>query len=126
MLSKRTRDGYLTVDALVALAVTTLAVSAAVALASHTVAQIARARDRLTAVRIADDIYEGLYSGELADGAHNGVTEGRSWSYTAASAATDEQPSFARKVRIVVDRKFRSDLVVEAVMPPAPATASSN
>lgn len=119
------REGYLTVDALVALAVTTLAVTAAVALASNTVANVSRARDRLTAARVADDIYQGLYAGERADGAHSGQTNGRTWSYTTSSAG-DDLPASVRKVRIVVDRKLRTDLVVEAVLPPAPATASSN
>jgi type II secretion system protein I len=120
------REGYLTVDALVALAVTTVAVTAAVALASNTVANVSRARDRLAAVRIADDLYEELYAGERADGAQTGVTDGRTWSYTTSSADDDPQPSAVRRIRIVVDRKLRPDLVIEAVLPPAPATASSN
>lgn len=122
----RGREGYLTIDALVGLAVTTLAVTAAVALASNTVANVSRARDRLAAVRIADDLYEGLYAGERADGAQSGVTDGRTWSYATSTAGDDGQTSAVRKVRIVVDRKLRPDLVVEAVLPPAPATASSN
>lgn len=120
------REGYLTVDALVALAVTTVAVTAAVALASNTVANVSRARDRLAAVRIADDLYEGLYAGARAEGAQTGVTDGRTWSYTTSSASDDVRPSSVRRVRIVVDRRLRPDLVVEAVLPPAPATASSN
>lgn len=119
------RDGYLTVDALVALTVTTVAVTAAVALASNTVANVSRARDRLAAAQVADEIYQGLYAGERADGEHSGQTDGRAWSYTTSSAG-DDQPASVRKARIVVDRRLRPDLIVEAVVPPAPATASSN
>jgi len=120
------RGGYLTIDAMVALTITVLAVAAAVALASNAVSRMAQARDRLTATRIADDLYEDLYAGERAGGQQVGETEGRSWTYTSTGAGTDDVPSAARRVRIVVDRRFGPDLVVEAVVPPAPATASSN
>lgn len=139
--SARARDGYLTVDAMVALTLTVFAVSAAVALASNAVSRMAQARDRLTAVRIADDLYEGLYAGERPDGQQSGTTDGRSWTYISSSAATESTPSVARRLRITVDRRFGADLVVDAVLPPtprapveagepveptAPATASSN
>ncbi|MDI6623296.1 MAG: hypothetical protein QME55_01075 [Brevundimonas sp.] len=120
------RGGYLTIDAMVALAITVLAVAAAVALASNAVSRMAQARDRLTAMRIADDLYEDLYAGERPDGQQAGETGGRSWTYTSTSAGTDEVPSVARRLHIVVDRRFGPDLVVEAVVPPAPVTASLN
>ncbi len=138
------REGYLTIDAMVALSITVLAVAAAVALASNAVSRMAQARDRLTAVRIADDLYEGLYAGERPDGQQSGTTNGRSWTYTSTSAATAETPSVARRLRITVDRRFGPDLTVDAIVPPtpsepagpdapdamdapvAPATASSN
>lgn len=126
---------------MVALSITVLAVAAAVALASNAVSRMAQARDRLTAVRIADDLYEGLYAGERPDGQQSGTTDGRSWTYTSTSAAAADTPSVARRLRITVDRRFGPDLTVEAVVPPtpnepagpeapdapdAPATASSN
>lgn len=111
---------------MVALMIAVLAVAAAVALASNAVSRMAQARDRLTAVRIADDLYEGVYAGERPDGQQAGETEGRSWTYTSTGAGMEEAPSAARRLRIVVDRRFGPDLVVEAVVPPAPATASSN
>lgn len=135
------REGYLTIDAMVALSITVLAVAAAVALASNAVSRMAQARDRLAAVRIADDLYEGLYAGERPDGQQSGTTDGRSWTYTSTSAATADTPSVARRLRITIDRRFGPDLTVEAVVPPtptqptgpdapdvpvAPATASSN
>gem|GEM_PF-2887893 len=139
--TSRRREGYLTIDAMVALSIAVLAVAAAVALASNAVTRMAQARDRLTAVRIADDLYEGLYAGERPDGQQSGETDGRSWTYTSLSAATADTPSVARRLRITVDRRFGPDLTVEAVVPPAPneptgsdapvapgapATASSN
>jgi hypothetical protein len=132
------RGGYLTIDAMVALSITVLAVAAAVALASNAVSRMAQARDRLTAVRIADDLYEGLYAGERPDGQQSGTTDGRSWTYTSTSAATANTPSVARRLRITVDRRFGPDLTVDAIVPPtpnqptgpdgpvAPATASSS
>lgn len=129
---------------MVALSITVLAVAAAVALASNAVLRMAQARDRLTAVRIVDDLYEGLYAGERPDGQQSGTTDGRSWTYTSTSAATAETPSVARRLRITVDRRFGPDLTVDAIVPPtpndpvgadvpaapdapvAPATASSN
>lgn len=120
------REGYLTIDAMVALSITTIAVTAAVVLASTTVARISQARDKLIAARIAEDIYEGLYAGERPDGAQRGETEGRTWSYATTTAGTAEAPSSARRARIVVERRLRGDLVVDAVLPAAPATASSN
>lgn len=123
---RRSRGGYLTVDALVGLAIAAIAVAAAVGLASNAVTRLSQARDRLTAVRIADDLYEEIYAGERPDGQHAGVTEGRSWIYESTSAATDDAPSMARRIRIQVDRRFGGDLVVNAVAPPAPATVSSS
>lgn len=120
------RSGYLTVDAMVGLAVTTIAVAAAVGLAANAVARVSQARDRLTAVRIAGDLYEEIYAGERPDGRHAGATDGRTWTYESASAATPERPSLARQVRITVDRRHGPDLVVDAFVPPAPATVSSN
>lgn len=123
---------------MVALSITVLAVAAAVALASNAVSRMAQARDRLTAVRIADDLYEGLYAGERPDGQQSGTTDGRTWTYTSTSAATADTPSVARRLRITVDRRFGPDLTVDAIVPPtpndpveadvpiAPATASSN
>ena len=123
---------------MVALSITVLAVAAAVALASNAVSRMAQARDRLTAVRIADDLYEGLYAGERPDGQQSGTTDGRSWTYTSTSAATANTPSVARRLRITVDRRFGPDLTVDAIVPPtpnqptgpdspvAPATASSS
>ena len=116
------RGGYLTVDALVGLAVATLGLAAAVGLASTAVTRLAQAKDRLTAVRIADDLYEELYAGDRPDGQQSGATDGRSWTYESQKDDT----SLARRVRIAVDRRFGGDLVIEAVLPPAPATASSN
>ena len=129
MRSREARAGYLTVDALVALTLTVLTVAAATALASNAVSRLAQARDRLTAMRIAEDLYDDLYAGARPDGQQSGETGGRSWSYTSTGAGTDERPSIARRLRIVVDRRFGPDLVVEAVAPPAPpapATASLN
>lgn len=120
------RTGYLTVDAMVGLAVTTIAVAAAVGLAANAVTRLSQARDRLTAVRIASDLYEDIYAGERPDGQQTGTTDGRSWAYESTSAATPDQPSLARRVRITVDRRFGGDLVIEAVVPPAPVTASSS
>lgn len=132
------REGYLTIDAMVALSITVLAVAAAVALASNAVSRMAQARDRLIAVRVADDLYEGLYAGERPDGQQSGTTDGRSWTYTSTSAATANKPSVARRLRITVDRRFGPDLTVDAIVPPtpnqptgpdgpvAPATASSS
>ncbi|MEJ6790941.1 hypothetical protein BrevBR_15465 [Brevundimonas sp. BR2-1] len=126
------RRGYLTIDALVALSITVLAVSAAVGLAASAVTRLAQARDRLASVRIADDLYEELYAGERPDGQQSGTTDGRSWTYATSSAATPTVPSVARRTRITVDRRFGPDLVVDAVLPPVPAeatgpaTASSN
>lgn len=109
-----------------ALSITTIAVTAAVVLASTTVARISQARDKLIAARIAEDIYESLYAGERPDGAHSGETEGRKWSYATTTGGTADTPSSARRARIIVDRRLRDDLVVDAVLPAAPATASSN
>jgi hypothetical protein len=126
------RGGYLTIDALVALSITVLAVSAAVGLASNAVTRLAQSRDRLATVRIADNLYEGLYAGDRPDGQQAGTTDGRSWTYATSSAATPTVPSAARRARITVDRRFGPDLVVDAVLPPvpaattAPATASLN
>lgn len=120
------RDGYLSIDALVGLAIAVLTVTAAVGLASNAVMRLAQARDRLTAVRIADELYEGIYAGERPDGQQTGATEGRSWTYESTNAATETEPSAARRVRITIDRRFGGDLVVEAFVPPAPALASSN
>ncbi len=83
-------------------------------------------RDGGRGMRIADDLYEDLYAGERPDGQQVGETGGRSWTYTSTSAGTDDAPSVARRLRIVVDRRFGPDLIVEATVPPAPATASSN
>jgi len=105
---------------MVALTITVLAVSAAVALASNAVSRMAQARDRLTAVRVADDLYEDLYAGERPDGQQSGTTDGRSWTYISSSAATADTPSVARRLRITVDRRFGPDLVVDAVLPPTP------
>ncbi len=94
--------------------------------------RLAQARDRLTTVRIAEDLYEGLYAGEHPDGQQSGTTDGRSWTYVTTSAATATVPSVARRARITVDRRFGPDLVIDAVLPPAPtgagapATASLN
>ena len=120
------RAGYLTVDALVGLAVATIAVSAAVGLAAHMVTRLAQARDRSTAVRIADDLYEGLYVGARPDGQHSGTTDGAAWTYSSINAASQGAPPSIRKVRITVRRRFGRPLVVDAWAPIAPATASSN
>lgn len=111
---------------MVALTITVLAVTAAVSLASNAISRMAQARDRLTAARVADDLYEDLYAGVRPDGQQAGVTEGRSWTYTSTSAATEAAPSVARRLRIVVNRRFGPALVVDAIVPPVPATASSN
>lgn len=121
MRCRNDRSGYLTIDAMVALSITTLAVAAAVGLASNAVTRLAQARDRLTTVRIADDLYEGLYAGERPDGQQTGTTDGRSWTYATSSAATPTVPSVARRAKITVDRRFGPALVVDAVLPPAPA-----
>lgn len=132
MRCRSERGGYLTIDAMVALSITTLAVAAAVGLASNAVTRLAQARDRLTAVRIADDLYEGLYAGDRPDGQQTGTTDGRSWTYATSSAATPTVPSVARRARITVDRRFGPDLIIDAFLPPvpteagAPATASLN
>lgn len=120
------RAGYLTVDALVGLAVATIAVSAAVGLAAHTVTRMAQARDRSTAVRIADTLYEDLSVGARPDGQHSGITDGAAWTYSAINATTEGAPPSVRKVRITVQRRFGRPLVVDAWTPAAPATASSN
>lgn len=109
-------------DALVGLAVATIGVAAAVGLAATAVTRLAQAGDRLTAVRIADDLYEDLYAGDRPDGQQSGVTDGRSWTYE----SLDDHALPLRRVRISVDRRFGADLVVQAVLPPAPATASSS
>lgn len=120
------REGYLTIDAMVALSITTIAVTAAVVLASTTVARITQARDKLVAARIAEHIYEELYAGERAEGAQSGDIEGRRWAYETTPFGSSEAPSRARRARIVVERRLRDDLVVEAILPPVPATVSSN
>jgi hypothetical protein len=119
---RSSRAGYLTIDAMVGLAVATLGVAAAVGLASTAVARLAQSKDRLTAVRVANDLYEDIYAGDRPDGQQSGVTDGRSWTYE--SLEDDTAP--IRRVRITVDRRLGADLVVQAVLPPAPATASSN
>jgi len=106
----------------VGLAVATLGVAAAVGLASTAITRLAQAKDRLTAVRIADDLYEDLYAGDRPDGQQSGATDGRSWTYE----SLDDDALPYRRVRIAVDRRFGGDLVIEAALPPAPATASSN
>mgnify|MGYP003637198994 CR=1 FL=1 len=114
---------------MVALSITVIVVSAAVALASTAVHRMAQARDRLAAVRLADNLYEDLYVGKRPDGQQTGNSDGRSWTYSSTSAATADIPSRARRVEITVDRRFGQDLMVEAVLPPvpdAPATVSSN
>ncbi|WP_168196762.1 hypothetical protein [Brevundimonas sp. M20] len=116
------RSGYLAVDALAGLAVMTLGVAAAVGLAATTVTRLAQAKDRLTAMRIADDLYEDLYAGVRPDGQQSGSTDGRPWTYE----SLDADGSAARRIRITVDRRFGQDLVVDAVAPPAPATPSSS
>lgn len=115
------RRGYLTIDALVGLAITTLAVTAAVTLAANTVQRVNQSRDRLTAMRVASDLYEDLYAGRRPDGRHAGETSGRAWTYISQSAATADQPSLARSVRITVDRRTGPDLQLDAVVPPRPA-----
>ena len=130
--SARSRDGYLTIDALVGLAIAVLAVSAALALAVNVVQRVNQARDRLTATRVASDLYEAIYAGERPDGRHAGETDGRAWTYTSESAATSDQPSLARRVRISVSRRSGGDLTIDAYVPPqpaegdAPATRSSS
>jgi hypothetical protein len=116
------RAGYLTIDALAGLAVMTLGVAAAVGLAATTVTRLAQARDRLTTMRIADDLYEDLYAGLRPDGQQSGVTDGRPWTYESRDAAD----AVGRHIRITVDRRFGPDLTVNAVAPPAPATPSSS
>ena len=120
------RSGYLTIDAMVGLTITTLAVGAAVSLASLAVTRMAQARDRLTAARIASEIYEDLYAGRRPKGRGAGATEGRPWSYVIGSADTPENPSVARHGFITVDRRMREDLVLEIYLPPEPAIRSSN
>lgn len=120
------RSGYLTIDALVALTIAALTVAASVGLASQVVTRVAEARERVATARVAGDLYEDLRAGRRPDGALHGMTEGRSWSYATTSAATPEKPSRARKVRITVDRRLRQDLVVDAILPPAPDTVSLN
>lgn len=105
---------------MVALVVTAIAVFGAVTLASTAVAQLNQARDRLIATRIADDLYERLSVGELPDGGHHGVQDGRSWRYSTEQAGTPDRPSTARRVDIVVDRRVEPDLVVEAYLRPVP------
>jgi hypothetical protein len=118
------RAGYLTIDAVTALAVTTIAVSASVGLAVHVVARVADARDRLAAARLAETIYEELYAGERPDGRVRGEEGGRAWAYDIQTRRTADggTGSSARSGRITVARRKRDDLVVEAVLPPAPAT----
>ena len=115
------RGGYLTVDALVGLSITALAVAAALTLAANVVQRVNQARDRLTAVRIAGDLYEDLYAGARPDGRGAGATDGRRWTYSSESASTPERPSLARNVRITVDRRWGPDLEIRAVVPPVPS-----
>lgn len=110
---------------MVALSITVIVVASAVTLASTAVSRLSQARDRLTAVRVAEDLYEGLYAGERPDGQQSGTTDGRSWTYSSASASTETALSLARRVKISVDRRFGADLVVEAVLPPAPVTPNA-
>jgi hypothetical protein len=120
------------VDALVGLAVVTIAVSAAVALAADVAGKVARSQDRLTAARIAETLYEDLYAGDRLGTDDSGTTEGRTWRYEITPAASVAAPSSARRATITVARRWRGDLVLEAILPPepvraaAPATASSS
>lgn len=116
------------VDALVGLAVVTIAVAGAVALAADAAGKAARAQDRLTATRIAETVYEELYAGDRRGAAGSGHAGGRTWRYEITPAGSDAEPSSARRARITVQRRWRGELVVEAVLPPepAPATASSS
>lgn len=122
------RRGFMAVDALVGLAVVTITVAGAVALAADAAGRIARAQDRLTAARVAETVYEGIYAGNHRGDAGSGAMEGRTWRYELTPAGSDAEPSSARRARIVVERRWRGELVVEAVLPPepAPATASSS
>ena len=122
----RRREGYLAVDALVALAVTALTVAAAVGLAAEAAGRTAQARDRLAAARIAEDIYEGLYAGARSDGQHQGETEGRSWRYETNPAGDEAEPSSARHAWITVERRFGDDLTLEAYLPAAPESAATD
>lgn len=126
MRSETRTGGYLTIDALVALGVTTLAVTASVALASTTVARMNQARDRLAAARVAETLYEDLRVGHRPDGQQSGEMEGRAWSYSVEQDAGDNLARPARRARIVVERRARAPLTIDAVLPLAPATASSN
>ena len=120
------------VDALVGLAVVTIAVSAAVALAADVAGKVARSQDRLTAARIAETLYEDLYAGDRLGTDDSGTTEGQTWRYEITPAASEAAPSSARRATITVARRWRGDLVLEAILPPepvpaaAPATASSS
>ncbi|MFN3537220.1 MAG: hypothetical protein ACK4Y4_07235 [Brevundimonas sp.] len=122
----RRREGYLAVDALVALAVTALTVTAAVALAAEAAGRVAQARDRLAAARVAEDIYEGLYEGARSDGEHGGETGGREWRYETSPAGDEAEPSSARQAVIVVERRFGGDLTLEAYLPPTPERAEAD
>lgn len=122
----RRREGFLAVDALVALAVTALTVTAAVALAAEAAGRVAQARDRLAAARMAEDIYEGLYEGTRSDGEHRGETGGREWRYETSPAGEETAPSSARQAVIVVERRFGGDLTLDAYLPPAPEPADAD
>lgn len=116
------RGGYLTIDALVALAVTTIAVTAAVGLAAQTAARVTSARDRLAAAQTAARLYEDLYQGRRPDGVHMGAEGGRAWRYTLSRTKDAD----VRTGSLSVDRRGREPLKVALALPPAPATASSN
>lgn len=116
------RGGYLTVDALIALAVGTIAVTAAVGLAAQTAARVTGARDRLAAAQTAAEIYEDLYQGRRPDGVHQGNEAGREWRYTVQSV----ESAGVRIGRLEVNRRGRTPLKVNLALPLATATASSN
>ena len=120
------RRGFVTLDALVGITLVVLAVAAAVAVAAGAVTSIARVRDRLEAASVARDLYEDLYFGRRPDGQYEGETDGRSWSYEVQSAATVVQPSLARRAVIRVDRRRGNDLLIEAHLPPVPASPQSS
>lgn len=116
------RGGYLTVDALVALAVGTIAVTAAVGLAAQTAVRVTGARDRLAAAQTAAGIYEDLYQGRRPDGVHQGNEGGREWRYTVQAV----EGAGVRAGRLEVDRHGRAPLEIDLALPLVPATASSN
>lgn len=118
------RGGYLTVDAMVGLAIGTIAIIGTVSLAADVYRRVADAHVRLEHAQIVRAIYEDIYAGHIPDGQHGGQEKGLRWHYSSVQKRGDT--AGFRAVRIEARRTGHTPLVIDVVMPPAPATASSS